>query len=367
MTIDYIDILNFKNIPSASLKFTPGINCLLGNNGMGKSNMLEALYFLSMGRPMSSLPDSAIIRHGEETMMVKGRFLTDNGKEDTVACGIEKGKTKRLKVNDKLCRRLSEHIGNYPMVGILPSDTRLASGSAEERRKLMDMVISQSDPVYLTNLIRYTKSLESRNKMLRGGVKDTLLYESVESSMIETADYIHKRRLEWVEKIGPKTVSFYSELSGGAEQPTLVLKSRLNETPLNELLESRRAKDEILGYTTVGPHRDDIEATLDGYLIKEIGSQGQLKTFTTALKLSVFEFLREARGITPILLLDDIFDKLDASRVENIMKVVSGRESFGQIFITDTNRKHLDDIISSLEGDHSMFTVTNGEFMPSEK
>ena len=179
MILNSIDILNFKNIASATLEFSNGVNCLLGMNGMGKSNLLEAIHFLCMARPMNPLPDNALIRHGEEMLIVKGNFASDSGNADTIACGITKGKGKSLKRNGKEYRRFSEHIGRYPIVTVTPGDSMLISGAAEERRKLMDMVISQADAEYLAQLIRYNRSLESRNRMLRAGVRDALLFESV--------------------------------------------------------------------------------------------------------------------------------------------------------------------------------------------
>ena len=364
MRLKDIDILNFKNIPATRLEFSPGVNCLLGMNGMGKSNLLEAIHFLGMTRPMGSLPDSALVRHGEDMMMVKGTFLTDGGEEDIISLGVVPGQAKRLKRNGKEYRRLSEHIGRYPMVSVTPNDSKIASGSAEERRKLMDMVISQGDAVYLDALIRYGRSRENRNRMLRAGVKDTLLYESIEANMAESAATIHTSRLNWIERIAKRAEEIYARLAGSPERLTLSLKSHLNDKTLGDLLDERRAKDQVLGYTSAGPHRDDMSAFLDDYPIREIGSQGQLKTFTIALKLAVFEYLKEIKGTLPLLLLDDIFDKLDASRVENIMREVSGEGNFGQIFITDTNRKHLDDILRGLNGDKSLISVENGTFIP---
>lgn len=362
MTLENIEILNFKNIPSAKLQFSPGLNCLLGMNGMGKSNLLDAIHLLSMARPIGSLPDSALIRHGEELMLVKGDFLTDTGANDTISCGIAKGKRKSLKRNGKEYSKFSEHIGNYPIVISTPEDSRIVSGSGEERRKLMDMVISQADSQYLAALIRYNKALENRNKMLRAGVKDAILYESIENTMIETAHLIHKARKEWVETISPLVKEIYSRISGGKEKTELKYKSLLNTVSMKEALDSHRAKDQILGFSSVGVHRDDLESSLDGYSLRSLGSQGQLKTFAVALRLAIYRYLKDKKGLIPLLLLDDIFDKLDAERVSNIMKEVTGSKDFGQIFITDTNRKHLDDILSGIEGPKTLINVTNGEF-----
>ncbi len=364
MILKNIDILNFKNIASAEIEFSPGVNCLLGMNGMGKSNLLEAIHFLSMARPMTSLPDSALIRHGEEMLLVKGNFLTDAALTDTIACGFTKGKPKSLKRNGKEYRRLSEHIGRYPVVTVTPDDSEIIRGPGEERRKLMDTVISQAHPDYLANLIRYTRALESRNKMLRAGVSDPLLFESIEAGMEDAAQAIHAFRKEWVESLAPKVEQCYSRLSGSREATSISYSSRLNDASLRDLFNERRQRDLALGYTSAGIHRDDLETSLDGYSLRKLGSQGQVKTFTIALKLAVFDYLKEIGGTTPLLLLDDIFDKLDASRVESIMHEVSSSDTFGQIFITDTNRKHLDDIIAGIEGPYALINVADGVFTP---
>ncbi|MDE6144287.1 MAG: DNA replication and repair protein RecF [Muribaculaceae bacterium] len=364
MILKSIDILNFKNIASSTLDFSPGVNCLLGMNGMGKSNLLEAIHFLCMARPMTPIPDSSLIRHGEEMLIVKGEFLSDTDVADTIACGLTKGKGKSLKRNGKEYKRISEHIGRFPIVTVTPGDSQIVGGPGEERRKLMDMVISQAHPDYLAQLIRYTRSLESRNRMLRAGVRDALLFESVESGMEEAAEAIHEARMKWVAAIAPKIEDCYRRLSGKRESTSIAYKSQMSGTSLHELLAERRAKDSVLGFTSAGPHRDDIETSLDGYSLRRLGSQGQVKTFTVALRLAIFDYLKEASGITPLLLLDDIFDKLDASRVESIMHEVTSSETFGQIFITDTNRKHLDDIISGMEGPRSLINVDCGVFSP---
>lgn len=364
MTLDKIEILNFKNIPQASLQFSAGVNCLLGMNGMGKSNLLDAIHLLSMARTMASLPDASLVKHGEELMLVKGDFNTEAGATDSISCGIAKGKRKSLKRNGKEYSKLSEHIGRYPIVISTPDDSRIVSGSGEERRKLIDMVISQADPAYLGALIQYNKALENRNKMLRAGVKDTILYESIERSMEEAAKIIHEARKNWVDEISPIVKEIYGRISGGQESIRIAYKSSLNGNTMKELLDSHRQKDQILGFTSVGIHRDDLESTLDYHSLRALGSQGQLKTFAVALRLAIFRYLKQKKGVTPLLLLDDIFDKLDAKRVENIMKEVTAGKDFGQIFITDTNRKHLDDILAGIKGPKSLINVSNGEFTP---
>lgn len=364
MILTDIDILNFKNISDANLTFSPGVNCLLGMNGMGKSNLLEAIHFLSMARPMSSMPESALIRHGAEMLMVKGNYRMNSGTTESVVCSIVKGKGKTLKRNGKEYPRISEHIGQFPVVSVTPADSELVSGSAEVRRRLMDMVISQADNTYLSQLIRYSKALDSRNKMLRAGVRDNLLYESIETSMEEAAEVIHATRTNWVKTIIPDFREYYSHISGDAEKASIKYKSVLNDASLRDVLTAERGRDLALGFTSRGPHRDDLLTGLDDYSMRRLGSQGQIKSFTVALRLAIFNFLRSTGGVTPILLLDDIFDKLDSSRVGRIMETVSQTDRFGQIFITDTNREHIDEIIGCLKAESMLLEVKNGEFKP---
>lgn len=364
MILNRVDIVNFKNIASASLEFSPGVNCLLGRNGMGKSNLLEAINFLSMARPLTPLPESALITHGRDMLLVKGDYTADAGGSEQISCGVVRGKGKTLKRNGKEYTRISEHIGRFPIVAVSPADSALVSGGGEERRRLMDMVISQADNSYLSYLIRYTRSLESRNRMLRAGVRDKLLYESVEAGMAEAAKAVNIARRQWTERLTPVFEDFYRRISGGAERASLTYRSVLNDASLPEVLEQQRAKDITLGFTSRGVHRDDLDTALDDYSMRRLGSQGQIKTFTIALRLAIFSYLREARGVTPILLLDDIFDKLDSDRVARIMATVSAPGEFGQIFVTDTNRKHLDDIIEAMQGERRMWEVADGVYTP---
>lgn len=257
---------------------------------------------------------------------------------------------------------MSEHIGRFPIVTVAPRDSELVSGPGEERRKLMDMVISQADPVYLSHLIRYTRALENRNRMLRSGVRDDLLYESIEGGLCEAAVAIHDARRKWVKTVSPDFKRYYSAISGDAETASLTYRSVLNDATFPDILKESREKDAILGYTSKGVHRDDLETKLDAWSMRRLGSQGQVKTFTIALRLAIFDYLSRAKGITPLLLLDDIFDKLDSTRVGRIMELVSRADNFSQIFITDTNREHLDEILASISGDRLLLGVKDGSF-----
>ena len=363
MLLSRADIINFKNIEEASIEFSPQVNCVLGSNAMGKSNLLEAIHFLSFVRGFRSMPDSGYMRHGADTMLLKGEYLADDGSSHKVSCGLSAGKRKSLKADGKEYQRISQHIGRYPVVVVTPQDSTLVTGSGEERRRFMDMVISQADGAYLSHLMQYSRALESRNRMLRSGIRDDLLYESVEAPMCAAATALHAIRSRWTETLNPLFGKYHRALSAGGENVDLSYSSALNSQTMKELLDANRRKDTILGFTSGGPHRDDLTASLEGYSMRRLGSQGQIKTFTTALKLAVFDYLKQERAITPMLLLDDIFDKLDASRVEHIMQVVGPGSDFGQIFITDTNREHLDRILSGIRG-HLLLEADHGRFTP---
>lgn len=367
MVLDRLDILNFKNIEEASLDFSPGVNCLLGSNGMGKSNLLEAIHFACMARPMSSMPETGLITHGQSLLSVNATFsgppLPDvTHVSDKVSIGIIKGKGKTLKCNGKEYDRISHHIGRFPVVCVTPSDSELVRGPAQERRRLIDMTISQADSVYLSNLIRYNRSLESRNNMLRAGMTDPVLFESVEAVMAEAAAAVSEKRRQWIETIAPVAAMNYKEIAGGDEELKIAYLSSLTENTMTEILDRNRAKDTALGYTSAGIHRDDLVAYLNSFSFKSYGSQGQIKSFTIALRLAIFEYMKQTGSETPILLLDDIFDKLDSNRVGRIMQLVSRNDSFGQIFITDTNREHLDETLAALSGPSHLFLVDSGKF-----
>ena len=358
MVLEHISILNFKNIAEARLDFSSGVNCLIGNNGQGKTNVLDAIHYLSYCRCFAGVNDSGVIRHGEPFMMLQGTYTRNEAVEDIIV-SIQRGKRKVAKRNGKEYKRLSQHIGLLPIVMISPMDWDLIRGAGEERRKLMDIIISQGNPLYLGALIRYGKALEQRNSMIKREFRDPLLYETVEMQLCESASLIHQHRVQWIEQFAPIFMRHYQAIAGDGEQVQLSYRSHLNDAELKQHLDQTRERDFFIGHTTRGIHRDDIELLLNGHNMRQVGSQGQCKTYTIALRLAQFEFIRRNNATTPILLLDDIFDKLDARRVESIVKVVSD-EQFGQIFITDTNRTHLDEIISHLDGDHAMFWVENG-------
>lgn len=359
MTLNTATILNFKNIVEARLDFSPKLNCLIGNNGQGKTNVLDAIYYLSMCRSFASTGDnSAVIRHGEPYMMLQGSYTRcETPLEISVA--LQRGKRKVVRRDGKEYQRLSQHIGLLPVVMVSPMDWDLVRGSGDERRRFMDLIISQNDSEYLDALIRYNKAVEQRNAMIKREMRDPLLYETVEQAMEQHATLIHERRSQWVDQFLPIFMHYYSAVAGDGETVSLQYKSHLNDGTMLDHLAATRERDMILGYTTRGIHRDDIDLLLDGYSMRRTGSQGQCKTYTIALRLAQFDFLKANNAAVPILLLDDIFDKLDACRVERIVDVVSS-DRFGQIFITDTNRTHLDEIVARHGGGHCLMNVDGG-------
>lgn len=362
MILKKITILNYKNIADATIEPAPGVNCLIGNNGQGKTNVLDAVYCLSMCRSFTTGGgDSALIKHGEEYMMLQGKYLRRDLDED-ITLSLKRGGRKVVKRQGKEYRRLSKHIGLLPIVMISPMDWDLIRGAGDERRRLMDTIISQGDTRYLDALIRYNKALEQRNSMIRHEYTDALLYTAVEQQMTEAAALIYERRSRWIEDFTPIFMTYYRAIAGSGESVSLSYRSHLNEAPsLQAALDATRQRDLVIGYTTRGIHRDDIELLLDGYSMRRTGSQGQCKTYTIALRLAQFEFLKRINPTTPILLLDDIFDKLDATRVESIIRLVTTTPSFGQIFITDTNRTHIDNILANTAvGQHALWHVENG-------
>lgn len=363
MRLNRLNIANFKNIADARLEFSPKINCFLGNNGMGKSNLLDAVYYLSFCKSFSGLPDLQLIKRGEGFATLRGSYAR-RGLDEELSVGLQPGKRKSFKRGGKEYDRLSTHIGAFPLVITSPSDSDLITGTGEERRRLMDIVISQTDPVYLDHLMRYGRAVQQRNKLLRDHLVDPNLYLSVELAMERSADYLTVARQRWVEKLTGIFAERYGAIAADGEVPAIALKSHLAAEPRGfmAMLDSARRHDEFLGHTSVGPHRDDLDLQLNGMPVRRVASQGQCKTYTLALRLAQYRFLEEASGMKPILLLDDVFDRLDARRVERLVEVVSS-EGFGQIFITDTNRDHLDNIMSrSSSGDYRSWLVEEGGF-----
>lgn len=361
MILKSLSILNYKNIEQADLVLSPKLNCFVGQNGVGKTNLLDAIYYLSFCRSAFSQSNQHVLRHGEEWMVVQGIYDTTDGEELNIYCGLKAGRRKSFKKNGKEYKKLSEHIGLIPLVMVSPQDSELILDSGEVRRKFMDVVISQYAPQYLQAVIRYNQTLQQRNALLKieGPIDDTLL-ETYDEVLAEAGEIIYKYRKEFTEKFVPIFQKVYSQLGDEREKVSLIYKSHCSEGPLVDMLRSHHEKDHIVGYTLKGVHRDDLEMRLDDYALRYEGSQGQSKTYLVALKLAQFHYLKEImHNRVPLLLLDDIFDKLDASRVEKIIQAVAS-EDYGQIFITSTSQDTLRHVVSQTGKDYQFFEVEGG-------
>ena len=356
MWLKRISILNYKNLEQAELAFSRKMNCIIGKNGMGKTNLMDAVYYLSFCKSATNPIDSQNIRHEQDFFVLQGFYETEGGDPEEVYCGLKRRQKKQFKRNKKEYTRLSDHIGLIPLVMVSPADTLLIAGGSEERRRFMDVVISQFDREYLDALIRYNKALVQRNTLLKAELEpDEELMNVWEEMMASTGEVVFRKRQQFIEEFIPIFQSYYSYISQNQEEVKLSYQSHAAEGDLLALLRANRQRDRVMGYSLKGIHKDDLIMQLGEFPMKREGSQGQNKTYLIALKLAQFEFLkRTGSGTTPLILLDDIFDKLDALRVEQIVKLVAG-DNFGQIFITDTNRDHLDRILKKIEGDYKLF------------
>ena len=365
MQLKKLDIVNYRNIVQADLEFSPNVNCFVGANGMGKTNVLDAIYYLSFCRSAFNPLDSQIIRHGDDYFMIEGSYESHDGVCDNVVCGVRRGAPKRLSKNGKRLMRISDHVGSMPLVMISPRDSELVTGTGEERRRFLDAAISQYDKAYLSSLIRYENALRQRNAVMRQeDVRpDWELVSVLEDQMAAEADVIFEARRCFSRDFVPIFRKLYRVLCDNeaeASDVDIEYESHLQRGPLKAQLEGFREKERIVGYTLHGVHKDDLHLLLGGYSVRREGSQGQVKTYSIAMKLAQFLFLKEKGDRrTPLLLLDDVFDKLDAGRVGRIVDYVSG-DAFGQIFITDTDRARLDRILAATKRDYRLFQVEDG-------
>jgi len=353
-----LNILNYRNIREASLEFSSKLNCFVGLNGQGKTNVLDAIYLLSFTKSAYTSQDSLNITHGEDMAMVQGVY-----DEFTISCGLRRGVKKQFRKDKKDYPRLLDHIGLIPLVMVCPADHQLIEEGSDERRRFMDVVIGQRNRKYLDCLAQYNALLKQRNALLKqyadAATPPDDLLEVLEWQMIEPAEYIFRARTEFFSEFEPYFAEVYKVISGSAETPALHYISQLQNRELREAYIKTRQRDLILGWTSQGPHKDDLDMRLGEWPLKQVGSQGQQRTFVLAMKLAQALYLADTTGEAPILLLDDIFDRLDSERVERIVAMVQG-EQFGQIFITDTDRQHLTDIIQP-GPDAKIFHVENGQ------
>lgn len=358
MHIKKLSLINFKNYEEANLELHPKVNCFVGDNGVGKTNLLDSVHYLCMCKSYFNSSDNYTLRYGQDFMVLQADFLK-NDVENEIYCGLKPGKRKVFRKNKKEYPKLSEHIGQFPVVMVSPSDSALILEGSEERRRYMNAVISQYNPAYLEATIKYNKILLQRNKLLKemahhSGSSDILsIYDE---QLIPLAETIWKGRKEFVDKLVPVFKRFYEQISQGKESVNIAYNSQLHDSKYADLLLKNNRKDKYTQTTTCGIHKDDLELLMLDNPIKKIGSQGQQKTFLVALKLAQFSFLNEINKVPPILLLDDIFDKFDGKRVMEILHIVS-EEEFGQIFITHTNEQRMRELLKEFSGTFKLFKV----------
>jgi DNA replication and repair protein RecF len=366
MHLKHLHLVNFKNFAEADLQFSSKLNCFLGNNGMGKTNLLDAIHYLSLTKSYFNSIDSQNIKYEQQFFIVQGTF--DRKEQDeNIYCAMQRGKRKQFKRNKKDYEKLSNHIGLFPVVMISPSDIGLILDGSEERRKFINGVISQFDSEYLENSINYSRVLAQRNKLLKSvrdkKFSDPLDLDIWDDQLIMLGNKIFEIRKAFVEKLEPVFQKYYDFVSKGKEQVKLTYKSDLLKQSFSSLLKKNREKDLILQYTSSGVHRDDLIFSLGDHTMKKHGSQGQQKTYLVALKLAKLEFIKSENNLTPMLLLDDVFDKFDQDRVKQIIKLVA-EEKFGQIFLTDTLADRLENIFKEINIQHKVFHIENDRVMP---
>lgn len=359
MILKSISLLNYKNFDSKSFTFNEKINCIVGNNGIGKTNILDAIYHLSFGKSYFNPVASQNIKHGEEFFVVNGEYSKED-KTEKIVVSLKRGQKKVIKRNGKAYDKFSEHIGFLPLVIISPADRNLIIEGSDTRRKFIDSVISQSDKTYLNHLINYNKILSQRNALLKYfALNHTFNADTLEvynNQLTEYGSHIFEKRHAFLETFIPIFKERYNAISSGNETVDLVYKSHLFEDNLNALLEDALAKDRALQYTSVGIHKDDLNFNIETHPIKKFGSQGQQKSFLIALKLAQFDFIKAQSGVNPILLLDDVFDKLDEQRVAQIIKLVDD-ENFGQLFISDTHAERTENAVKQVHQSYEIFKL----------
>lgn len=362
MLLERLSLINFKNHDEAQLEFCPKFNCFVGNNGMGKTNLLDAIHYISFCKSFFNSVDSQNIKHDLPFFSIQG-WINKNGKTDEIFCGVKRGHKKQFKHNKKEYDRLSEHIGLYPLVMISPSDIELIWDGSEVRRKFMDSIISQYDKVYLEKLIAYNHVLQQRNALLKQFHEnrsfDSTTLEIWDEQLVIHGEGIVKARIKFLEEFIPLFNKNYQFISDSTEQVSLEYDSALKDKSYKALLLASIGRDSAVHYTTVGPHRDDLEFKLMGNSLKKFASQGQQKSYLLALKLAQFEFIKEKKNTKPLLLLDDIYDKLDATRFKKLIELVSGND-FGQVFITDTHPERIQELFLNNHSPYIIYNVDNG-------
>ena len=360
MFLNRIILHDFKNISDAEVDFSPKVNCIHGSNGAGKTNLLDAIYYLSMTKSYFSSSDQYVYAHGADEATLCGFYRMDGGTEEKIAASVRRGGEKVFKRGAKAYGRFSEHIGLLPVVMVSPLDAGLINDSGEDRRKYLNFILSQTDREYLAHIQAYNQLLLQRNRLLKDDRPSDLLLETFSERMAPHAAYVHRARRDLCERLRPLVRAFYGRLSQEQEEADLAYRSDLDESTLEALFAREAEKERVLRYTTAGVQRDDLLFRLDGHPLRRCGSQGQQKSFLLAMKLAQFRFVKEIYGQTPILLLDDVFDKLDMQRVEDLLALVSTLD-FGQIFLTDSNKVRLESVSRRMDAPGRSFLVDHGK------
>lgn len=357
-----LHIVNFKNLKQLNLNFETKFTCFVGNNGVGKTNLIDSIYYLSIGKSYFNSIDQQLIRHDETYFNLKGKYLI-NDETHEIFCAYVNGAKKKIKRNGNDYEKLSDHIGLIPVVIVTPYDNELIMGGSEERRKFVDIILSQLDVKYLKALMLYNKTLKQRNAQLKymfeSEMTDATLIDIYDVQLSKNAKYIYEKRDLFVKDFMPVFEKFYAQLSNSHEDVSVQYNSQLADINYYELLKQNFKKDLIANRTTIGPHKDDLDIGISGYPARKYASQGQQKSILLALKLAQYLKLKQSKSLSPILLLDDVFDRLDRNRTSNLMEIISNAD-FGQVFITDTNRSRVEEIFKSDQSELRFFPIING-------
>ncbi len=359
--LEKIVISDFRNIRLQELSFSPNVNCISGNNGEGKTNLLDAIYYLSMTKSAFSSSDRFTFRHGTEEFSLSGTYRMENGLTSRFSLKMTMKGEKKMRRDDKQYNKVSEHVGVLPIVMVSPSDISMVSESGEERRRFVNAVLSQMDREYMVSLQQYNRLLQQRNRMLKDMDADRSLLEVIDMKMSALAEPVYEARKKFIEDLRPLVSEYYKALSGDAEQIGIEYESELSKGALDQILAASSEKDRIMKYTTAGIQRDDFIFTMNGHPIRRCGSQGQQKSFLVSLKFAQYEIMKKNYGFAPVLLLDDVFDKLDMSRISNLLQMVASKD-FGQIFITDSNKVRMSGIVDGLTQDRAYYETVSGTF-----
>ena len=359
--LEKLVISDYRNIQLQELEFSPNVNCISGNNGEGKTNLLDAIYYMSMTKSAFAASDRFNLRHGTEEFSLAGTYRMENGLSSRFALKMTSKGEKKVRRDDKPYQKISEHVGVLPVVMVSPADVSMVSDSGEERRRFVNSVLSQMDREYMSAMQQYNRLLLQRNTMLKDSEPDRSLMEVIDMRMSVLSEPIYKARKSFVEQLKPIVAEYYKTLSGDSEQVDIEYESELSKAGLDQLFSASFDRDRIMKHTTTGVHRDDFAFRMNGHPIRRFGSQGQQKSFLVSLKFAQYEIMKKNYGFAPILLLDDVFDKLDMGRISNLLQMVASND-FGQIFITDSNKVRMAGIVDGLTQDRAYFETSCGTF-----